>query len=255
MKKHPAARLIFCMVAVFVVASGTSALDTATTRVDETSGRGAAYRGFGLNFGITLFYPSEVNEMIGDIYKDFKGGFDEYINTITPFLFYGISLKAKGVFCLNRRFALEPYGQVFVASKGIEFQLTPYYAYLYVFFFSGGVNCWVRFNPGKLVSFKAGAGGFAGYGRIEVDGAGRLSQSGPGFGGNLLAGIDVAFRKIVVNVDCSLPVGVINFYHRTGEIVLHDYSGSSTTRQEYTNYPERIWLLGFEIRPGVTFRF
>ena len=233
-----------------------SAQNADTTQRIESFDRSSGYRGIGLNFGLTLFYPSEVNDMIDDIYSEFIRGYEEFTDIFPPSMFWGISLKGKGVFCLNRHFALEPYGQVFIASESIAHSLFPGFEYIYVFFFSGGINCWVRFNADKLVSFKTGVGAFGGYSRIEMDGdVGRLSMSGPGFGGNVLAGLDLTFRNVVVNMDFAVPIGVIRYLHRTGDLIIYGQNGYSATPPVYTNYPDRLLLFGFEFRPGVTFKF
>ena len=230
--------------------------DADTTERIETFDRSSGYRGLGLNFGFTLFYPSEVNDMINDIYNEFLQGYEQYAEMLKPALFWGISLKGKGVFYLNRQFSLEPYGQIFTASESIDHLLFPGFEYIYVFFFSGGINCWFRFNTENLVSFKTGVGAFSGYGRIEMDGGvGRLSMSGPGFGVDLLAGLDLTFRKVIVNMDFSVPVGVIRYLHRKGDLILYGENGYTATPPVYTNYPAQLLLLGFEFKPGVTFKF
>ncbi|MBN1757088.1 MAG: hypothetical protein JW863_02155 [Chitinispirillaceae bacterium] len=117
-------RLVKCLLyssAIVSVSYSTAFTQNSdTTQRSETFDRASAYRGLGLNFGFTLFYPSEVNEMIDDIYSDFLQGYEEFAEIFKPALYWGISLKGKGAFYLNRQFAMEPYGQIFTASESID---------------------------------------------------------------------------------------------------------------------------------------
>ena len=241
-------RLITAVLFVMVLSLRGTAQDTVSVETGETTGRGAPYKGIGINFGVTFFVPSEVNDLISAIYDDFKSGYYVASEFGEPFMFMGESFKVKGVFYLNRHIALEPYGQVFWAPKWIYLSGDANLSeWVHVLFYSGGVNCWARFNPDKLVSFKAGVGAFGGYSTLIATGdAGDVTLTGAGYGGMMLAGIDLTFSKVVVNMDFSVPAGVINYTSRDGSLSL---DGNDT------RYPGRILLLGFEIRPGVTFRF
>lgn len=225
-----------------------AAQDTVAVETTETTDRGAAYKGMGLNFGITFFVPSEVNDLITDIFNEIKSGYLVQSQFGEPSMFMGESFKLKGVFYLNRHIALEPYAQVFWAAKWIFVTGgADLSEWVHVLFYSGGVNAWARFKPDKLVSFKAGLGGFGGFSTLIATGdVGEVTLSGAGYGGNVLAGIDLTFGKAAVNLDFSVPVGVINYTSRKGSLSLD---------ADNTTYPSRILLVGFEFRPGVTFRF
>jgi hypothetical protein len=176
-------------------------------------------------------------------------------------MFMGESFKLKGVFYLNRHFAFEPYGQVFWAPKYLTIINIDRSAWVHLLFYSGGLNTWFRLNTDKLVSFKTGVGAFGGYSHIEVTGdAGKVSLKGNGFGANILAGVDVTFRKAVINLDFSIPVGVLKYQKRNGklfndELVMNNEFIGYTGNTGYTGYPRKVILTGFEFRPGVTFRF
>jgi hypothetical protein len=223
--------------------------------------RGAPYNGFGLNFGVTIFVPKQVNDMIDDIYDDLKGNYTVYSQFGAPVMFMGESFKLKGVFYLNRHIALEPYGQAFWAGKYLTIVNIDRSAWVHLLFYSGGLNTWIRFNPDKLVSFKTGAGAFGGYSQIKVTGyAGKVSLKGNGFGANILAGIDLTFSKAVVNLDFTVPIGVLKYQKRDGKLLTDEHGVNDefigyTGSPEYTGYPRRVMLTGFEFRPGVTFRF
>lgn len=233
--------------------SGAAFADDSETDM-TTATPSSRYNGIGFNFGMLAFFPSEVNDMIKDIYDELKSGYYIVGETGTPSIFLAYPFKVKGMFYLNPRIALEPNAQVlwtgkllFISGAGDE------KAWVNLFFFSGGLNGWVRFNPEKRISFKMGLGGFGGYSLVKVTGdIGEVTLGGTGYGGNLLAGLDITFSRVAINIDFVIPVGVINYSRRDGnlDIVNQDnpYSG-------YTGYPERLLLLGFEFRPGITIKF
>lgn len=215
------------------------------------------YNGFGLNIGALFFYPAEVNDLIDDIYDDFKSGY--YVTSeagVVP-IFTAYPLKAKGVFYLTPYLAFEPYGEMLWANKWIfTAGAANQSAWVHLFFFNAGANCWLRVKPTKTVSFKTGLGGFGGYSVLSVTGdAGRATLTGPGYGANLLAGLDITFSKVAVNIDFVVPVGVITFAERDGGLDIYEEDFSTGTQSPYDSYPERIPLIGFAFRPGVTFRF
>jgi hypothetical protein len=84
--------------------------------------------------------------------------------------------------------------------------------------------------------------------------AGKVSLKGNGFGANILAGIDVTFRKAVVNLDFSVPIGVLKYQKKNGKLLINERVASDVFTG-YTGYPRKVILTGFEFRPGVTFRF
>jgi hypothetical protein len=223
-----------------------------------TTIRSAPYNGFGLNFGVTIFAPKEVNVILEDIYDELKSGYLVY-DLGTPKMFVGESFKLKGVFYLNRNLALEPYGQAFWAGKWLFISgASDESAWVNLLFYSAGLNFWLRVNPEKLVSFKTGVGGFAGYSHIEVSGdLGRVTLKGSGFGANLLAGIDVTFSKAVINLDFTVPVGVIKYKKRKGQLKIYELANDTPYYEhpETPKYPKKVLLAGFEFRPGITFRF
>ncbi|HMA64651.1 MAG: hypothetical protein ACM31E_06145, partial [Fibrobacterota bacterium] len=75
---------------------------------------------------------------------------------------------------------------------------------------------------------------------------GTVDHSGIGGGMNLLAGIDIALKKITINVDLSVPIG-------SSEL---SQDGAFTNRgNNQIRYPDGYRHTGIEIRPGVTFHF
>jgi len=211
------------------------------------------YNGIGLNFGVLLFFPSELNDMVKDIYDELKNGYYITNELGEPSIFMAFPFNVKGIFYLNPHIALEPNAQVlwtgkllFISGAGDES------VWINMFFFSGGLNSWVRFNPDKRFSFKMGLGGFGGYSLINVTGdLGEVTLGGAGYGGNLLAGLDITFGKVAVNIDFSVPVGVINYSKREGELNIVDEDNP----YYYRGYPKQVLLLGFQFRPGVTLKF
>lgn len=260
-------KIVILACAVLLSTTSISAQDSTSTgtEVMKLDDRSAPYNGFGLNFGVTIFIPKEVNTMINDIYDELKSGYYMISEIGTPDMFMGESFKLKGVFYLNHHFALEPYGQVFWAGKYLYVSGAENSAWVHLLFYSGGLNFWIRVNPEKLVSFKTGIGGFEGYSQIEVTGdAGRVSLKGNGFGANILAGIDITFSKTVINLDFTVPVGMIKYQKRKGSLSIGDdgyqYNYYDTDQfysvpSSYRRYPKKVLLAGFEFRPGVTFRF
>jgi hypothetical protein len=261
-------RSLFVFILVSFLSTSVSAQDNNDTTSKVADDRSAPYNGFGLNFGVTIFVPKQVNDMIDDIYDDFKSGYTVISEFGAPVMFLGESFKLKGVFYLNRNIGLEPYGQAFWAGKLIHFTTSSTNifssgksAWVHLLYYSGGLNTWIRLNPDKLVSFKTGAGAFGGYSHIEVTGdAGKVSLKGNGFGANVLAGIDITFKKAVVNLDFTVPIGVLKYNKRDGKLfydaplVYGEFVGN-TANTGYKGYPKRVILTGFEFRPGVTFRF
>lgn len=262
MKTSRTLQLLLFFILLSLLSSPISAQNIKDTVSKVADGRGAPYHGFGLNFGVTIFVPTQVNDMIQDIYDDFKSGYIVISEVGAPVMFLGESFKLKGVFYLNQHVALEPYGQGFWAGKWIHLATSSEHivssgksAWVHLLFYSGGLNTWIRLNPNKLVTFKTGAGAFGGFSQIEVTGdAGNVSLKGNGFGANILAGIDVTFNKAVVNLDFTVPIGVLKYHKRDG-VLFRNENLMDIGYTPYSGYPKKVILAGFEFRPGVTFRF
>jgi hypothetical protein len=153
-------RSLFFFILLSLFSSTIPAQDNVDTISKGITECCAPYKGFGLNFGVTIFVPRQINNMIEDIYDDLKGNYAVYSQFGAPVMFMGESFKFKGVFYLNRHVALEPYGQAFWAAKYLTIINIERSAWVHLLFYSGGLNTWIRLNPDKLVSFKTGAGAF-----------------------------------------------------------------------------------------------
>ena len=228
--------------------------DNAATEI-ESKATSAKYNGIGFNFGILLFFPGEINDLISDMYEDLKRDYLVLTELGEPKMFLGFPLKLKGVFYLNPYLGIEPYGQVHWAGKYLTVKVSgaaDESAWVHFLFFSGGVNCWLRLSPHKRVSFKLGAGGFGGYSLLVVTGdRGDMTLGGAGYGGNVLAGLDITLGKVAINMDFTVPIGMINYDSRDGGLSFYGRSGYPGN---YT-YPEKVMLVGFEFRPGLTIKF
>ncbi len=205
--------------------------------------------GVGLNIGARIYYPIDINTLISDIWDEMKTGY--VVSQMgNEALFLGTPVKLKGVIYVVPKFCIEPYGQFLWSGKVLRVSgAASRDGNVNVIDLSGGCNFWFKFSPQKRVSFKMGAGGYGGYTFLFVSGyTGDLTMKGSGYGGNVLAGIDITFTKVAINIDFIVPIGVSKFTHQEGELSIGD-------EWEPYKYPSRYTHYGFEIRPGITFHF
>jgi len=205
--------------------------------------------GMGLNIGFRFFYPVEVNNLIEDIWEEMKSGGITTREIGSQALFLATSLKLKGILYIGTFFCIEPYGQFLWAPKQLSISgAVSRKTSTNLFDFSGGLNFWFKVSPQKRVSFKCGLGGFGGYSMLDISGyVGDTRLSGAGYGGNVLAGIDICLKKVAVNIDFIVPIGFSDFTTRDGDL---DADNAETWK-----YPSKLAQTGFEFRPGITFHF
>jgi hypothetical protein len=205
--------------------------------------------GIGLNLAIKIALFKELNDYFEDLYEKMK---DDANGTITdetgtssmPLL---MGLKVKGIIYVGPVLGLEPFGTVNYGLKLMRIRNIDKDVTINLIECGGGLNMWARVSPARVISFKAGLGGYVTYTFLNVESYdGRVEHSGIGGGMNLLAGIDVTLKKITVNVDISVPIGSTDL----------SQDGAFTNRgNNKIRYPDGYRHTGIEIRPGVTFNF
>ena len=197
--------------------------------------------GIGFSFGARFFNPSQVNDLLDDMYDELTSGSIIVYEFGTPKLFLATVFKIKGIIYPIPFLCIEPFAQVLWGPKMLNANGS---ASLHLIDLSGGLNLWAKINPKSRVSFKMGAGAFWGYDVINVSGdLGSVSFDGFGYGFNALAGIDASFKRVAVNVDIIVPFGKIPL-KMDGMLEGYDF-----------RYPGTLSLTGVEIRPGITFHF
>jgi hypothetical protein len=201
--------------------------------------------GIGFNIGSRIFFPDEVNELIEDIWDEMKKGGITESEFGSPTMFLASEIKLKGIIYFVPFFCLEPFGQFLWSGKQLRIRGdVERDASINVIDLSGGLNCWFKVSPKKRASFKCGAGGFGGYTILKVSGdEGETELTGYSYGGNFLAGLDICFTRISINIDFIVPIGITDFSDRIGRL---DFS---------TEYPDKLQHFGLEIRPGLTIQF
>ncbi len=201
--------------------------------------------GFGFDFGTRIWYPTEINEFQEYKWEEMKSGYYTVSERGSETMFTGFSFRIRGAILPVKPLMIEPYADLFWAGKYLTVNSsgnwTNYLDY------TGGVNIFGRLNSEKTVSFKLGAGIYAGYSQF-FDTEWDINLAGLSKGLNALAGIDITFKKIMVTITFKVPVGYTDLeIEDAGEITEYDYP--------YGKIPERVMHAGFEIRPGVIFLF
>ena len=72
-------------------------------------------------------------------------------------------------------------------------------------------------------------------------------------GGNFLLGLDIITRRITVNLDFGFPMEYISYTSREGEF--NTTNPGSINWSNPSNYPDRVFFIGFEFKPGITINF
>lgn len=205
--------------------------------------------GFGFTIGFRFHYPEEVNELIDEIWEEMQEDVMVISKTGSQFMFLGIPIKVKGIIHIGPFFYMEPYGQFMWCGKILKITGdVSRNVNVNILDVTGGCNFWFKLMPKKRTSLKLGVGGFGGQTILKVSGEyGNIDMKGPAYGGNALIGLDVIFDKISINIDGIVPIGISDFKERTGKLE-YDYA-------EAPSYPSKYSHTGFEIRPGISFRF
>ncbi len=205
--------------------------------------------GIGFNIGMRIHFPEEINTLIDEIWEEMQEGVLVISQTGSQAMFLGLPIKIKGIIFIGPFFCIEPFGQFFWSGKVLRMRGdVSREANVNILDLTGGCNFWFKVTPKKTVSFKLGAGGYGGYTTFKVSGDyGDITMTGPGYGGNVLAGIDITLKKVAINIDFIVPIGSTEFQDREGEL---KYDPG-----EIPTYPEVFSHTGFEIRPGITILF
>jgi hypothetical protein len=205
--------------------------------------------GIGLNFGLRLFYPVELNEILEELWSRMPQ--DSGFGTA---LALGIPFRVKVLIAPVPGFGIMPFVQALVAGS----ELTSYdpdslteLAGMYEII--AGVDIFMKFAPYRRVSFKLGGGFFGEWARIEFMGdLGDMRLSGNGFGAQLICGLDINFNRVMINIDFSIPMfASMDLTQESGDLIYNDDS----YRSNDISIPTRTSFWGIEIKPGVTFRF
>jgi hypothetical protein len=203
--------------------------------------------GFGLSIGALFFSPSEVNDFSKDLWEELQSGYIITGKVGNSNMFAAYPFKLRGLFSPANWISLEPYGEILWGPKLLMLQgASNDSVLLSVLAYSAGVNLWFGLPSPRRMNFKLGAGGFFAYSTLSVSGdLGKASLSGTGFGGNLLAGLDLNLRKIIITVDGIIPIGSVK------------YSIDRDNLDSYVDarFPSKLGLTGFSIRPGIIFKF
>jgi hypothetical protein len=203
--------------------------------------------GVGLSIGALFFSPSEVNDFSEDLWEELKSGYIVTLDMGNPKMFAAYPFKLRGLFSPAKWLSLEPYGEILWGPKLLMIQgASDDSVFLSLMAYSAGVNFWFSLpSPGKI-DFKLGTGAFFAYSTLNVSGdLGKAALSGTGFGANLLIGLDIDLRKIIVTLDGIIPIGSV------------EYSVDKDRLDSYVDarFPSRLSLVGFSIRPGILFKF
>lgn len=203
--------------------------------------------GLGLSIGALFFSPSEVNDFSEDLWEELKSGYIITGNVGNSKMFAAYPFKVMGLFSPAKWLSFEPYGEVLWGPKLLMLQgASNDSVFLSVLAYSAGVNLWFALPSPRKMNFKLGAGGFFTYSTLSVSGdLGKASLSGTGFGGNLLAGLDISLRKMIITVDGIIPIGSVK------------YGVDKDNLDKYVDarFPSKLSLTGFSIRPGIIFKF
>jgi hypothetical protein len=160
-------------------------------------------------------------------------------------------LRLKFLYSPVPAFVIAPYGQY---TWGFKYYRIYDEEYVYLNEACGGVDLWYRVAPQKKVTFKIGAGVFAGYDNLSFSGGkGNVALKGLEYGATILAGIDIITKRVTINLDFGLPIGMYSFATRTGEFRT---TNPYTKRWDISSaYPTGSSLVGFEFKPGITINF
>jgi hypothetical protein len=211
--------------------------------------------GFGLCLGERIFYPSAINNFIADVYNEMKSGYiTEDMGSQDLFMAFALELK----FLYNPipYLGLQPNAGILWAPKYLVLSgAASGSENINLLSYTGGLDFWARVAPFKRVTFKAGLGAVYGASSLSASGdLGDVTLSGSTYGMNVLAGIDLTFRKIAVNIDFLCPIETVTFTSQTGQLK----NDATTVGPGYGTtyrYPSSDNLIGLEIHEGVTFLF
>jgi hypothetical protein len=223
---------------------------TSTVKSSEHEKKNAGGRnGIGINLTAKLIVSRALNDYFEDLYEKMKDDANGTISNETgisamPIM---IGLKVKGIIYVGPVLGLEPFGTINYGIKLMRIRNLDKDVNINLIEYGGGLNMWARVSPARVVSFKAGLGGYVTYTYLNVESYdGTVDHSGIGGGMNILAGIDITLKKITINMDFSVPIG-------SSEL---SQDGKFTNRGNYQiRYPDGYRHTGIEIRPGVTFHF
>lgn len=203
--------------------------------------------GFGLSIGVLFFSPSDVNDFSKDLWEELKSGYIVSGSAGNPNMLLAYPFKLRGLFSPANWLNLEPYTEVLWGPKLLLLQgASNDSVFLNIMAYSAGVNLWFPLPSPSRMNFKVGAGVFFAHSTLSVSGdLGKASLSGSGFGGNLLAGMDLDLGKMIFTVDGIIPICSIKC--SVDKDNLHNDVDA--------RFPSKLGLTGFSIRPGIIFKF
>jgi hypothetical protein len=205
--------------------------------------------GIGINLTVKLIVSKALNNYLEDLYEKMKDDANGIITDEVGFSAMPIMLgfKIKGIVYVGPVLGLEPFGTVNYGLKIMRIRNLETDVTTNLMEYGGGLNMWARVSSAKVVSFKAGLGGYVTYTYLNVESYdGTVNHSGIGGGINLLVGVDIMLKNVTLNVDVSVPIG-------SSEL---SQDGSFTNSgNNQIRYPDGYRHTGVEIRPGITFLF
>lgn len=199
--------------------------------------------GIGIHIGARIISPDDINEFTADIFDELKP--DNAIVTSTfgsTDVFMAFPIRVKMVVNPIPYLGIEPYGQLLFTSKMLKISKAGSQNVL-LFNPILGTSVYARFRPMERISVKLGGGATYSWLTLTSDGdLGEVELTGSSLGGEGLAGIDISFSRIRINIDVSVPIQTVSL----------DIEGEN---ELMSVPPEKAALSGFEIRPGMTIYF
>jgi hypothetical protein len=202
--------------------------------------------GIGFNLGARIFFPGEINDYLEGIFDKMIGSHTVDRKFGSSDMFLGYPIRIKYMAPITSHFSAEPYLQYFLAPKILYLSGGDYEnVFVILSGFNPGANAWFKFAPARRVTIKAGGGAFASWNFLGISGdLGSEEFSGFGWGGTLLGGLDVTFRRLAINVDLGFVLGSTPVTRHSGGLY-----------EVVDRAPKHLNQTGFEIRPGCTWHF
>lgn len=239
------------------VSESSSAPDNSAILLSGKKAAIGGRSGIGFNLMVRLYFPEQINDFMDDLKQHWVDSLDGFVSVNGDYhVFTSLGLKCKGIIYAAPVFAIEPFAMVqykFVGMLVTNRDNSNVWTNLCDI--GGGVNCWLRFSPQKRFSFKTGVGPYLSYSIISVSGfLGDTKLTGTGYGVNCLAGFDITFKKVALNIDFCVPVGSATLV-RDGGLDVRTSGGYYDNDYTPMRYPKKIRQTGFIFSPGVTFHF
>lgn len=215
--------------------------------------QGGVNFGIGLDIGMQFNKPEKVNRLISNVWDEMKSDFIGIEEKGTAKMILSYPIRLKGILAVSPFLSFESFAQYSYAKKYLKIENKENSNYVNEVDIQknsviGGLNIWFRVKQAGPLSFKTGLGFYGMYTKIDISGSriGKGDIKGPGYIGNVLAGMAVRFPRISLNLNMAVPVGIIKYTHR-----------HNTLKDDYflIKFPEQDYVKGFELYPGITFHF